>query len=88
MAYARLLRIWKFGGGRSRCRKCKRPIRWVIDDRGKSKPFRVDATPLRTEDPDERGRVYEIYEPDAFHKCPAAKKKPARPPAEIQETFL
>lgn len=87
MAYARLLRVWKFGGGLSRCRKCKQPIRWVIDDRGKSKPFRPGATPLRTEAPDERGRVYEIYEPDAFHRCPA-KKKPQRKPAAIQESFL
>ena len=87
MAYARLLRIWNFSGGLSRCRRCKQPIRWVIDEYGKSKPFRLDATPLRTEPKDERGRVYEIYEPDAFHNCPK-KPRAESTPAAGQERFL
>lgn len=80
MAYARLLRIWKGSAKRARCKRCHAAIVWAIDDRGKSRPFRVDAKPLR-EETDTEGRIFQIFEPTAFHPCAARKK--AAPPARV-----
>lgn len=79
MGYARMVRVWQGASSRARCRRCQRPIRWVIDDRGKSRPFTPAATPLRT-DTDERTRArFDVYEPEALHVCSAGKtSKPTR----------
>lgn len=83
MAYARLLRIWANSASRAVCHKCKQAIVFVIDNRGKYLPFDPDATPILVETDAVTQARFEIYEPTAFHVCPA-KKRPA-PPTAVQE---
>lgn len=67
MSYA--LRVWAFGKKLGRCKRCRGRIAWVLDDSGVYRPFRPEARPT-SQDTDDRGCRFDIYEPDAFHRCP------------------
>lgn len=75
------LRIWRGLSRRGRCRHCQRALLWVIDDRKKSFPFRIDATPLRSEQDAVTLAWFDVYDATtAFHStvCTRPKKQPAR----------
>jgi len=63
------LHVWKLRHQERKCWSCRKPIRLVIDTRGKYLPFDVGAQPIREDAPNERGLVLQVFEPSAFHRC-------------------
>jgi hypothetical protein len=60
--------VWPFRPKRGRCKRCRGPILWVVDDQGHYRPIRPDAAPLE-EQMDPEGRTWRLYASDAFHAC-------------------
>lgn len=71
------LRIWK-GSAQWRTCRCKQRIQYVIDDRGRTLPFKADAKSLR-EDRTPNG-IFLVFPKDSFHECPKRKTFGGRSP--------
>lgn len=67
------VRMLRSGGRPARCRKCRRPIQWIRDDRAVWRPFTPEAQPLTTHESPE-GIRYAVYDVSAFHKCPSKQE--------------
>jgi hypothetical protein len=78
VSFARLIRVWALKPKRGRCRRCRKRIVWVRDDRNRLHPFDPAATPIRTET-DHRGAQFQIFEPTAHHRCPPKKRLSTKP---------